>query len=50
MKTIIISGVILLASAAAGEAMAACPTNASWTQVTDLVSTLTGMTACSVAG
>ena len=50
MKTIIMLGVILLASAAAGEAMADCPTNASWTQVTDLVSTLTNKTACSAAG
>lgn len=56
MKHIIYASALLLASTMTGEAMAACTTGGSWTQVTTLVTTLTnnnaalGMTACSLAG
>ena len=56
MRFIAVTGVMFLASAISGQAMADCAVGGAWTQVMNLVSTLTngsaplGMTACSLAG
>ena len=48
MKQLIFMGMLLLASAMSGEAMALC--GGGWTRVTNLTATLTGKTACSLTG